>query len=67
MNSIEDVRRSGMIQVVTPEQAIEIGKSGPIGVTPLMGGFSPELGWKSLELFVTKVIPSIKDVAKGNA
>jgi len=67
MNTIEDVRRSGMIQVVTPEQAIEIGKSGPIGVTPLMGGFSPELGWKSLELFVTKVIPSIKDVAKGNA
>jgi len=67
MNSLEDVRRSGMIQVVTPQQAIEIGKLGPIGVTPLIGGFDPELGWKGLELFATKVIPRIKDVAKVNA
>ena len=40
--------------------AIELGKAGPVGMTPLMGGLKPELGWKSLELFVNKVLPQIK-------
>ena len=65
MDTLEDVRKSGMIQVVTPEQAVELGKSGPIGVTPLIGGLKPEIGWRGLQLFVDKVLPRIKG-AMGN-
>lgn len=60
VESLDEVKKTGMIQVVTPQQAIEIGKLGPIGLTPLMGGLKPELGWKSLELFVNEVLPHIK-------
>jgi alkanesulfonate monooxygenase SsuD/methylene tetrahydromethanopterin reductase-like flavin-dependent oxidoreductase (luciferase family) len=60
IETIEQFRQIGIIDVVTPEQAIEIGRQGPIGMTPLMGGLDPDLGWKSLELFVEKVLPAIK-------
>ena len=32
---------------------------------PLIGGLHPDKGWKSLELFVNKVLPHIKD-ARAN-
>jgi hypothetical protein len=51
--------------VVTPEQAIELGKTRSIGLQPLIGGLHPDKGWKSLELFVGKVLPHIKD-ARAN-
>jgi alkanesulfonate monooxygenase SsuD/methylene tetrahydromethanopterin reductase-like flavin-dependent oxidoreductase (luciferase family) len=66
MDSIEQLKSAGFISVVTPEQAIEIGRQGPIGMTPIMAGLDPELGWKSLELFVDKVLPAIKG-AKAKA
>ena len=53
--------RRRLIQVVTPEQAIEIGKVRAIGLQPMIGGLHPDKGWKSLELFVNKVLPQIKD------
>jgi alkanesulfonate monooxygenase SsuD/methylene tetrahydromethanopterin reductase-like flavin-dependent oxidoreductase (luciferase family) len=61
MDTIEKIRAAGLIQVVTPEQAIEIGKVRSIGMQPLIGGLHPDKGWKSLELFVDKVLPAIKD------
>jgi alkanesulfonate monooxygenase SsuD/methylene tetrahydromethanopterin reductase-like flavin-dependent oxidoreductase (luciferase family) len=60
MDTVAQVKASGMMNVVTPEEAIEIGRKGPIGMTPLMGGLDPKLGWKSLELFVEKVLPQIQ-------
>ncbi len=60
IGSIESVKASGIIKVVTVEQCIELAKhSGPMKVQPLIGGLAPEIGWKSLELFATKVVPAI--------
>lgn len=61
MDTIEKIRAAGLTQVVTPEQAIELGQTRSIGLQPLIGGLHPDKGWKSLELFVTKVLPHIKD------
>jgi alkanesulfonate monooxygenase SsuD/methylene tetrahydromethanopterin reductase-like flavin-dependent oxidoreductase (luciferase family) len=63
----EKVRASGLFQVVTPEQAVEIGKKGPIGLQPLIGGLSPKIGWKILERFAEKVLPHIKGSMQANA
>jgi hypothetical protein len=61
ITTIEQVKETGLINVVTPEDAIKIGMEGPIGLNPLIGGLLPELGWKSLEMFVDKVLPHIKN------
>jgi len=61
MDTIEKIRAAGLANVVTPTEAIQIGLKGAIGVQPLIGGLHPDLGWKSLELFVEKVLPNIKD------
>jgi alkanesulfonate monooxygenase SsuD/methylene tetrahydromethanopterin reductase-like flavin-dependent oxidoreductase (luciferase family) len=65
IETLEDLKKTGMVHVVTPDQAVAIGKAGHIGVTPLMGGLKPELGWKSLEFFATKVLPLIKGSGKS--
>ncbi len=64
MDTIEKIRAAGLVQVVTPEGAVEIGSKGSIGLQPLIGGLHPDLGWKSLEMFVDKVLPRIKDAPK---
>ncbi len=65
IDTLEKVRAAGIISVVTPDKAVEIGMNNAIVVQPLMGGLKPELGWKSLELFVNKVLPRIKDAPKA--
>ncbi|MCX7865375.1 MAG: LLM class flavin-dependent oxidoreductase, partial [Novosphingobium sp.] len=61
LDTIEKIRAAGIIRVVTPEEAIAIGRQGPIGLQPLIGGLKPETGWRSLEMFVDKVLPHIRD------
>lgn len=60
MDSLEHIKASHLMNVVTPEEAIEIVRRAQIGVQPLIGGLHPDLGWKSLEAFVDKVLPHIK-------
>lgn len=58
--TVDDLKASGMWQVVTPEECIELAKrTGSVALHPLMGGMPAELGWQSLELFVDKVQPHI--------
>ncbi len=61
--SPEELKASGVYAVVTPEECVELAeKSGPMGSLvfhPLMGGMSPDLGWESLELFASKVLPRL--------
>lgn len=64
MDTLEKIRAAGLANVVTPEEAVEIGRKGAIGLQPLIGGLHPDLGWKSLELFVDKVLAHIKDAPK---
>ena len=59
--TIEDVRRSGVYRVVTPDECVALAQeTGRIILHPLMGGMSPELGWEGLRLFESKVLPRIR-------
>jgi len=59
--TIDDVRRSGVYAVVTPEECVELAKQyGRVILHPLMGGMAPELGWEGLRLFEREVLPRIK-------
>jgi len=61
MDSLEKIRAAGLVRVVTADEAVEIGRTRAIGLQPLIGGLHPDLGWKSLQMFVDKVLPRIKD------
>jgi alkanesulfonate monooxygenase SsuD/methylene tetrahydromethanopterin reductase-like flavin-dependent oxidoreductase (luciferase family) len=60
----EDVRRSGVYQVLTPDECVALAtKEGDLGsllLHPLMGGIPPELGWESLKLFERAVLPRLR-------
>ena len=66
--TIEGLRAEGKYKIVTPAECIEYAKSNPDGVVvhfPLCGGTPPELGWQSLELYASKVLPQIESGAKA--
>jgi alkanesulfonate monooxygenase SsuD/methylene tetrahydromethanopterin reductase-like flavin-dependent oxidoreductase (luciferase family) len=60
LDTIEKVRASGMIQMLTPDQCVELAKTRHLSLMPLISGLPPEIGWKSLELFTEKALPRIK-------
>jgi alkanesulfonate monooxygenase SsuD/methylene tetrahydromethanopterin reductase-like flavin-dependent oxidoreductase (luciferase family) len=60
LTSVEAIRATGLAQVVTPDQAVEIARQRPVSLLPLQGGIRPEIGWKTLELFTEKVLPRIR-------
>jgi alkanesulfonate monooxygenase SsuD/methylene tetrahydromethanopterin reductase-like flavin-dependent oxidoreductase (luciferase family) len=53
------IRASGFYQVMTPDACITLAQQQPVGLVPLIGGLSPKVGWKSLELFCDKVLPYV--------
>ncbi len=58
--SVDDLKASGMWQVVTPDECVELARrNGSVALHPLMGGVAPELGWESLQLYVDKVQPRL--------
>jgi alkanesulfonate monooxygenase SsuD/methylene tetrahydromethanopterin reductase-like flavin-dependent oxidoreductase (luciferase family) len=65
LNSLEDVRASGIIQVLTPDQCVELARTRSLALVPLTAGLAPQVGWKSLELFVTRALPRIKAMGSG--
>ena len=60
METVEQIRAAGMINVVTPEQAVELASKTPISLTPLISGLSPKIGWEMLELFAAEVLPKLR-------
>ena len=59
--TVDDLKRSGVYRVVTPDECFALAEEvGQVLLHPLMGGMAPELGWKSLELFATKVLPRLR-------
>jgi len=60
MNSVEKIRAAGLINVMTPEQAIAFAQQTPISLTPLISGLDPKIGWEMLELFAAEVLPVLK-------
>ncbi len=57
------VRASGQVAVVTPDGCVSLARSlGPLAalnLKPLVGGLDPAVGWRSLELFVDRVLPHL--------
>jgi alkanesulfonate monooxygenase SsuD/methylene tetrahydromethanopterin reductase-like flavin-dependent oxidoreductase (luciferase family) len=60
IDSLEQLKERGMYDVLTPEQTVELAKTRPICVQPLMGGLHPDIGWPCLELFANECVPKIK-------
>ncbi len=59
-STVDDLRAEGIYQVLTPDQAIERGKStGSINVHPLVGGMPINAGWESLRLYCERVVPKL--------
>ena len=61
LDSIEQVRAAGIINVLTPEQAVTFAGNTSISLLPLIAGLSPKVGWEMLELFAAEVLPKLTD------
>ena len=58
--TVDDLRASGMWEVLTPDECVEMaGRIGFVSLHPLMGGIPPEIGWESLQLYVDRVLPRL--------
>lgn len=59
----EKIKASGVYAVVTPDECVamaeEVGAMGSITLHPLLSGMPPDIGWESLELFGSKVLPRL--------
>jgi len=63
---VDDVRKSGVYRVVTPDECVTLAEElgdGMLVLHPLMGGIPPDVGWESLELFERKVLPRLRSAA----
>ena len=60
--SVDELRAErGTYRIFTPDEAIEhIRESGIFLAQPLCGGLPPELGWQSLELLASEVLPAVR-------
>ncbi|GIX31933.1 MAG: hypothetical protein KatS3mg124_2405 [Porticoccaceae bacterium] len=67
LDSVEKIRASGLVRVVTPDEAVALARHRPISLTPLISGLDPERGWESLELFVARALPRIRAEAQPSA
>ncbi len=67
LDTLDALKKSGMFAVWTPEELLanvdKVEDRGTFGFQPLVGGFPPEEGWKSLEL-LKGVIPKLKAVVR---
>lgn len=65
LTSLDALRKSGMFAVWTPDELIanadKVEDRGMFGFQPLVGGFPPEEGWKSLEL-LKNTIPRLQAI-----
>jgi alkanesulfonate monooxygenase SsuD/methylene tetrahydromethanopterin reductase-like flavin-dependent oxidoreductase (luciferase family) len=60
---VAELRASGLFAVVTPDECValadDLDPRGALTLKPLVAGLDPDLGWRSLELFVDQVVPRL--------
>jgi alkanesulfonate monooxygenase SsuD/methylene tetrahydromethanopterin reductase-like flavin-dependent oxidoreductase (luciferase family) len=60
---VEDLKSSPVFEVVTPDECValvqKLGHHSDLMFQPLMGAMPPEIGWRSLELFASAVLPRL--------
>lgn len=63
VQTLDEVKASGRYRFLTPEELIaevrETDNYGPIVLHPLVGGMPVDEAWKSVQLLVDKVLPSL--------
>lgn len=64
LTTADAIRESGVFQVVTPDQSVELARTRSISLMPLIGGLDPEKGWKSVELFTREAVPRIRELGE---
>jgi alkanesulfonate monooxygenase SsuD/methylene tetrahydromethanopterin reductase-like flavin-dependent oxidoreductase (luciferase family) len=61
-DSLDELKASGVYRVVTPDECVALAEeTGSLVFHPLMGGIPADLGWESLELFASQVLPRLGD------
>ncbi len=60
----QELRAEGKYRVITPAECIEEltcpnEERGPMHITPLVGGIPPEIGWRTIELMESAVLPYV--------
>lgn len=60
--TVDELRGSAKVEVLTPEELIAQCRAGRTGVTlhPLIGGLPLDEGWASLRLLTEKVLPALE-------
>ncbi len=59
-DSIRALRESSAYQVLTPQQALDqVGSEGFLILAPLTGGLPADVGWETLRLYESEVLPEI--------
>jgi alkanesulfonate monooxygenase SsuD/methylene tetrahydromethanopterin reductase-like flavin-dependent oxidoreductase (luciferase family) len=60
--NVDELRASGVYEVVTPDEAARVlVERGGASFRPLVGGLDPEVGWESLRLLESEVLPRVLD------
>lgn len=64
IETVDDLKASPMFAVVTPDECVDLarrlGADGELVFQPLMGAMPPEIGWRSLRLFESAVLPGLR-------
>jgi hypothetical protein len=64
VSNLDELRATGAYQIVTPAECVRLARSlGPTGLIefhPLVGGADPSIGWASLRLFESEVLPELR-------
>ena len=59
-SDVDDLKKAGQHAILTPNECIDLVKrKGAAVLHPLAGGIDPSIGWESLELVASKVIPAL--------
>jgi alkanesulfonate monooxygenase SsuD/methylene tetrahydromethanopterin reductase-like flavin-dependent oxidoreductase (luciferase family) len=64
LDNLESLKKSGIYRVLTPDEAIKLASEadkigGDLTMAPLFGGMDPDIGWRSIELCLQKVVPRL--------
>ena len=58
--TVDELRADGLFRIFTPDECVAHAKEGHVFVFhPLCGGIDPEVGWRSLRLFESEVLPRL--------
>jgi alkanesulfonate monooxygenase SsuD/methylene tetrahydromethanopterin reductase-like flavin-dependent oxidoreductase (luciferase family) len=58
--TLDALRAEGKYRILTPEEAARaLRETGSLHLAPITAGLSPDIGWRTLELFATKVEPAL--------